>query len=305
MSKSVSLKNDSIKIDNESWFIPNDIIMMVLSLLLVFISFTFVILILIDKTLHNVRMILIGNTYVITFVLGCILSGIYLFTYKNDFRQIEFEDSLCQIRGFILSSFASIYYNSFVLQALHRYLFIIYRTRTCLRSKKMFCFLIVSTWIIGFLYSLPSLFNGYFIYNVNNQICQLPLGFYLISIYTLLTNYIIPISLIISIYIRLLVYIHKITVGNIRIHIEKEMKMVRLIVLLVSVLIIICFPVTLFVLISYFTSPPKYHFRIGHIFVNISLLSVTILLFIYTKPLQKSLRAQFSKRHNIIANQMN
>jgi len=47
-------------------------------------------------------------------------------------------------------------------------------------------------------------------------------------------------------------------------------------------------PYTVFVFISFFTSPPKYYFRIAVIFMNVSLAFVMIALYEFTEPLKIS-----------------
>jgi hypothetical protein len=49
-------------------------------------------------------------------------------------------------------------------------------------------------------------------------------------------------------------------------------------------------PYTVFVFISFFTSPPKYHFRIAVIFMNVSLAFVMIALYEFTEPLKISVK---------------
>ena len=53
---------------------------------------------------------------------------------------------------------------------------------------------------------------------------------------------------------------------------------------------------TLFVFISFNTTPPKYHFRIAYVFIDVSLVFVLIVLLIFTEPLRVSLMNRMKKR---------
>ena len=116
-------------------------------------------------------------------------------------------------------------------------------------------------------------------------------------VYATLCVYIIPISLTMSIYfkvVRCVKQIRKyITPVNTLLHAQRELQTVRCIVILIGGVATIGFPYEMFVHISFFTSPPKYHFRIAFLFVDASMVYVTIALFVFTQPLQRSIMKRF------------
>jgi hypothetical protein len=65
--------------------------------------------------------------------------------------------------------------------------------------------------------------------------------------------------------------------------------MVRQTVILVTILVILGFPYFLFILMSFFTTIYKYHFRIAYIFVYTSLTLEMIFLLQFTEPLKTSI----------------
>jgi predicted membrane protein len=81
---------------------------------------------------------------------------------------------------------------------------------------------------------------------------------------------------------------------------QRELKMVRRIVILIIGLTTIGFPYALFVFISFFTSPPKYAFRIAYIFINVSSAFVMVALFQFTDPLKTSIMKKITRRRNTI-----
>jgi hypothetical protein len=78
----------------------------------------------------------------------------------------------------------------------------------------------------------------------------------------------------------------KVTPVNQLLRAERELKMVRRIILLIIILITLGFPYTIFFLMSFFTNPPKYHFRIAFLSVDISLVFVIIALFQFTDQIK-------------------
>jgi hypothetical protein len=148
------------------------------------------------------------------------------------------------------------------------------------------------------------MFTGDITYNVDNQMCQAPLRLSFAVIYGAFGCYIIPVSLIMFVYMKLVRYVHTlkqhVTLGNTFNRAQKDLKMVRRIVILVTMLLIICLPYASFILVSFFTTPPKYHFRIAFIFVDISFVAVTITLFQFTDSLKASVKKLFNNQRNTV-----
>ena len=92
----------------------------------------------------------------------------------------------------------------------------------------------------------------------------------------------------------------RVTLVNTLLRAKNELKMVRRTAILAGIIFTIEFPYALFLFISFFTSPPKYHFRIAWIFIDISLVAVLIALFQFTQPLKISIKRVFKTRPNFI-----
>ncbi|CAF0736388.1 unnamed protein product [Adineta steineri] len=56
----------------------------------------------------------------------------------------------------------------------------------------------------------------------------------------------------------------------------------------------------IFVFMGFFTQPPKYHFRIAYIFINVSLVFILITLFKFTDPIKTSLMKITNRRPNVV-----
>jgi hypothetical protein len=106
------------------------------------------------------------------------------------------------------------------------------------------------------------------------------------------------------IYLKLVLYVRgmgtRVTPVNTLFHAQRELRMVRRTVILITILFIFGFPYTLFVFMSFFTSIPTYHFRIAYIFFDVSVVCVMIALFQFTDPLKMSIMKRINERTNIV-----
>jgi hypothetical protein len=258
--------------------------------LILILTILLLLILIFDKTCHTVPMMLITNTYLSGLMNGCIMLSLALFTLQNDLKQIEYEDSLCVFRGYIIYTSAASFYYSFLIQAVYRYLISIYPTRLLFQSFRFQILIICSSWLFCFVYPFTFVFDGQTIYSSNNQICQLPLSFSFSTIYMTSCLFLFPTSLIMFIYLKLILYVRQMsrnaTTANTWIRAQRELKMVRRIVILITVLTIICLPFTIFMFMGFFNDVPKYDFRISYAFVDSAGLATEIALFQFTDPLK-------------------
>jgi ABC-type glycerol-3-phosphate transport system permease component len=88
--------------------------------------------------------------------------------------------------------------------------------------------------------------------------------------------------------------------ANTLIRAQRELKMVRRIVILITILTSICFPFTVFVFMGFFNHVPKYDFRISYAFVDSAGLATEIVLFQFTDPLKEAMMKIIKWRPNRI-----
>jgi hypothetical protein len=276
--------------------------MIISSILAIILSILFLSIILLDKTCHTIPMMLIANSCFAGFLLGCSGLSFSLFSFQNDFKQIHFQDSLCIIRAYFGYASCTIFNLSFFVQAMYRYVTVVYPRYLFWQSIKFQIFFICLTWIFGYIHLLVYLFTDDIIYNVDNQICQIPLRFSLSIIYGTFCVYINPVLLIVLIYLKLFRYVHKMSKHIIPVNIlsraQRELKMVQRIIILIIILVVLGFPYTVFIIISFFTTQSKYHYRIGFLFIDLSLVFVMIVLFQFTKPLKMAMMKRINRRLN-------
>ncbi|CAF0816632.1 unnamed protein product [Adineta steineri] len=295
--------NSSI-INIESWFIPIDILIIIFTIITIGLLILYLCLILFDKACHTIPMLLVANSCLTAFLFGCIMLSSFIIMLINDLKQISYPDSYCIFQAYISYATCAAFNYSFVLQALYRYIFVIYPRVLFWQKRRTQMLFVFSTWILGFLCPVMFLFNNEVVYNYDNQVCQLPLRFSFSVIYISFTVYGIPITLIMFIYFKLLRYVQETSKNvasiNILSRARRELKMIRKIVILVSILIGVGFVYAIFIIMSFFNSLPKYHFRIAYVFGSSSFLLVIIILFQFTDPLKISLRKLINIQSNTI-----
>ncbi|CAF1263183.1 unnamed protein product [Adineta steineri] len=288
----------------ESWFIPFDVFMIICISLVVILAIIFFIIIIIDRACHTVPMMLIANLCLAEFLFGSDLLSMVIFTLRNDLYQIDHDDIFCNFRGYLSYVGYALQNYCFLLQSIYRYLTVIYPTDLFYQSTKFQCFLICLTWLFSFIYAVPFILMNQIKFNLDNQICQMPLGFSFFGIYTALCIYGIPISLIMMVYFKLVQYVKEMNkramATNILMRAERELKMLRRTVIIVLIIIIIGLPYGIFSFMAFFTNPPKYYIRIAFIFVDASLLIVMIALFNFTEPLKTSIIRRLNIRNNTV-----
>jgi hypothetical protein len=285
------------------WFIPIDILSLICIIFGMVLGTIFLIAIILDKSYRTVPMMLITNTCLAEVFFGIILLSIRVFALENDLKQIEYKDLFCNFRSYIGYVSCSVQNCSYLLQSIYRFVTIVYPSRLFCQSMRFQFVLICLSWIFAFIYPIAFLFNGQILYNVNNQICQLPLRLSFSIIYMASCAYIIPVFMTIFIYFKLVRYVKqmskRVTPVNTLSRVRRELKMVRRTVILVAILFTLCFPYAMFILLSFFMQIPIYHFRIAYICIDVSYALVMIVLFQFTDSLKTSIIRRINKRPNM------
>ncbi|CAF1145295.1 unnamed protein product [Adineta steineri] len=296
--------NNSSTINIEPWFIPLDILMIICLIFVIIPVLIFLLIILIDRTCHTVPMMLVANSCLAQFILGSDRLVITLSALNNDLKQIQYPNSFCIVGGYLTYVSCAVLNYSFLLQALHRYIIVVYPSRLFWQRLQNQAYLIGLSWIYAFIFPIAFIFTGDITYNVDNQICQIPLRLSVQLNFVAFSVYILPIVLTLLIYWRLVRYVNEInrrsTSVNTISRAQRELKMFRRTVILLLILFVIDFPYALFMFMSFFNQAPKYHFRIAFIFIDFALACVMIALFQFTDPLKKLIMKKLSLRSETV-----
>jgi hypothetical protein len=237
---------------------------------------------------------LVGNICLTGFICCTTHISIAVFTLQNDLKQIQYQDSLCIFRGYMSYASLALHVYSYVLSAIYQYVSIVYPTRLFWKSVRTQILFIIISWILAFAYPIPVILTGAIIYSVDNQICQVPFRLSFSIIYIPHFIWIIPVNTVVFIYMKLVRYVkrmsERVVLANTLFRAQRDLKMVRRIFILIIIIFISGFPMTFFVLLAFANVAPKYHMRIGFIFVQFSLPCLMVTLFQFTDLLQTSVK---------------
>ena len=285
----------------ESWFVPVDIMMIVVLLFTILLSLTFLLIIIFDKTCRTIPMLFVANSCLAHFLLGFNLFGNRIFALYNDWKQMQYPDPFCYFRGYLGYASLTVLNCSFVIQALYRYFSVVYPARLFWKSKRNQFFLVCLTWVVGFVQPIHTILRSdEIVYNIDNQICQAPVGLFFTIVYLAFTIYLLPNIAMGIIYFKLVWHVRqmskRVAPANLLFHARRELVMVRRAVMIISILVALGFPYLVFLIQSFFTGIHKYHFRIIYIFIDISMAMVIIILFQFTEPLKIAVMKRLRRR---------
>jgi hypothetical protein len=287
----------------ESWFIPLDILGIILLVTAIILAIIFLFIIVLDERCHTSSMILTANICLTEIVCSSNTLAMSIFTLQNDLQQIQYQDSLCIVRGYLSYATCALHNYSYLLSAIYRYMAIVHSTRLVWQSTRRQLLLIGLSWIIAFVFPIPFLFINSIKYNVDNQICQVPLRFSFSIVYAPHCVYIIPVALVMFIYFKLVRYVKemgkRVTRVNTLSRAQRDLQIVRRTVILIMVLLISGLPYSSFIFLSFANRAPQYHFRIAYVFINFSLAAVMIALFKFTDRLRASVKKIINGRPNM------
>lgn len=294
--------NNSVKAFVESWFVPIDIIRIIFTTSAIVMATGSLCTIILNKKYHRITIIFAADSFLTALIFGSDMLGMAIFTLENDLKQIQIPDAFCSFRFYMGVASCTAFNFSFLLQAMYRYFIVVYPRWFIWQSGRFQFLLIILTWIFSYIWPIPLLIMNEVIYNPNNQICQLFLRLSFSIIYMTCCAYAIPMLIVMYIYFILVRYVRDMSTHvsstNVVVRAQKHLTMVRRIVIIIALLVILGLPYTSFIVMSFFTAPPKYHFRIAFIFIDISLACVILILFKFTKGLKLSIINRIRKASN-------
>ena len=288
-----TLENSTI-IHIESWFIPLDIIIIIIAALSIILGIIFLLIAATHRTCWTVPMLLNCDSCLEEITFSSILLLMAIFSIQHDLQANIGDASYCKILGMISYAGATGQNYSFLLMALYRYIRVVYPTRLYWQSMRCQLSLVIVKWIFSFGVGLSMYLTDQIVYNINNQICQIPLSLSVPLLATSVILYMAPNFGMVLIYIQLTRYIHRIsartTVANNLFHARRELKLIQRTFILSSTLIFLGVPYMIFVFISFVTEPPKYHFRIAYFSIDFSMLAIVIMMFYFTQQVRDIIR---------------
>ena len=136
-------------------------------------------------------MMLVANSCLAQIIFSSDTLGISIVGLRNDLKQTRYQDSFCIFRGYLSYALCAAMNYSFLLQSIYRYVIVVYPTRLFWQSMKIQILFVCISWIYAFLFPLAFIFTGDITYNINNDICQIPLRFSFSLIFVIFNCYIL------------------------------------------------------------------------------------------------------------------
>ena len=285
--------NATATVEFKWWFIAIDVLMILSSILSILFALIFLLIVLFNKTCQTVPILLTTNSCFTQILYGSVTLSLATFSLENDRQQKVYQDLFCALRGYLGYVGTSLLLYSLVLEAIYRYIVIVYPTYLSWQSASTQLFLICFTWTFCFISTLPSLLMNVIQYSFDDQICLVFLRLSFPVIYNMLISYLIPISIIISIYLKLIRYVHLIdsrTTSFARMYrVRRNLFVVRRIITKILILLVLGMPYTIFIFMSFFTTPPKYHLRIAIFLLVLSQTLIMIAIIYFCRPVSNVL----------------
>jgi hypothetical protein len=227
-----------------------------------------------------------------------------VFALQNDLKQETGNISFCITISFLCYVTDAMQNYSYLLTAMYRYMSVVYPARHLWQSTKFQIALIIGQWTFSVAYAVPLLISKQIVYNIDNQICQVPLRLSVTMIYISIVLYTIPNLSIVFLYIKLVRHVRQISnrtiLPNTLFHARRELRLIQRTLILSNILIILGVPYTFFVIMSFITTPSKYHFRIAYIFIDISVLAIMIMIHQFTQQTKEIIAKIFSRSDVVV-----
>ena len=297
--------NNSTRITTESWFLSFDSIMIITISLSIILGLIFLLIVITHRRCWSISMLLICNSCLAEVFLSCVLLCMAVFAFQNDLKHETGNISFCITISFLCYVTDAMQNYSYLLTAMYRYMSVVYPGRHLWQSTKFQIALIIGQWIFSVAYAVPFLITKQIVYNVDNQICQVPLHLSITMIYISIVLYAIPNLSIVCLYIKLVRYVRYISsraaLPNTLFHARRELRLIQRTFILSNILIILGIPYTIFLIMSFISTPPKYHFRIAYIFIDISVLAIMIMTHQFTQQTKEIIERIFSRSTVVVA----
>lgn len=173
-------------------------------------SLLFISIIISKRTLRTLANILMLNSTVAILFLSADTLSIAVYVLYRDLQQHQLQTSvpmknrfLCHLRGYIAHvSFGALVY-SYVIQTFNRLVGTIFYHRVSFQRKKIYHYAIGLQWLFSVVQTLPIALGNYQIFIEHEFLCQIAIDDSKAIGYLCLTNYLIPLTAITIMYIKI------------------------------------------------------------------------------------------------------
>ncbi len=119
-----------------------------------------------------------------------------------------------------------------------------------------------------------------------------------------LLDYTIPITITVFLYFKLIYYVKqmskRVTSANVLYRAQRELNMIRRVVILVMILFAFGIPDCVFFMMIVFNDKQLYDWRIGSVSMDVSVSMISIVLIQFTEPLKTAIMKRIKRRPNMV-----
>lgn len=142
-----------------SWYIPIDILIIIISLLTAIFAFIFIVIIIFNRTLRNLSTVLSSHTCLSIAFFSLTITLIAVHQYQCDTMStadsMMCNDSFCIIRNYLNTVGTTWALYSFLIQAIHRYLTVVYPSKLLLKRYRFYSLMIMIQLLIALFVPCP------------------------------------------------------------------------------------------------------------------------------------------------------
>jgi hypothetical protein len=136
-----------------SWYIPIDILIILISLVTAIFALIFVVIIIFNRSLRNLATVLSSHTCLSIAFFSLTITLIAVHQYQCDMtssaESMVCDDSFCIIRNYLNTVGTTWALYSFLIQAIHRYLTVVYPSKLVLKTYRFYSLIIVIQFLIA------------------------------------------------------------------------------------------------------------------------------------------------------------
>jgi hypothetical protein len=198
----------------------------------------------------NIPSFLICNTYISMIFICLILLDMHIHNLTGDlYENLSYNDWWCYVRAYLLHVGLSLLYHSYLIQSIFRFFRVVFYRNKKLQTFQFMFYLVLIQWLIGFIAMLPFLFLHYFHYISQYYYCEVLLSDTEGILSTGGITYYFPMFCIGIIYVYIIYYMKKTksqsVLQNRQQSNQRDLVVLRRIIILIGLLIILCFPTVL------------------------------------------------------------
>ena len=191
--------------------------------------------------------LLLGHPYLMfmaacPFILDLSIHSIYGHLHPDS----SFDSFPCRFKAYLMYFTGYVYFYSYLLQAVYRYVRIVYHTKIRLQSFRLYAILSISLWINGLWQLAPCLIFRLLDYMPDEFHCQLPTNDIQSSLIGLTIMFLVPYGLTLTCYACTIYYVRKRTTAlvhiNQRASLRRDLTVLKHIVFLFTLVTLVAMP---------------------------------------------------------------